>query len=313
MKMALLMLVFTATHSEPTTTGNPSLEDKRWTPATPLGECTGNCNDDDDCSGSLVCWDTGSNREVPVPGCSGTSTENWDYCVDSELAEEWYTPLECEYGSEDILLYECQGDCDSDDHCAGRLECLDWSNHAPPQCTPVGRASSLCSYCYDPLWGTDETGAPTSAPTGIPDGYQWLESIDYAGQIEYLLGECQGSCWKDSDCEGELACTGSTYVPGGCQGDTVEGYKYCYDPEWTDPAEEEMTFISWLDDGSQFFKLPDKLPTVDVVTVAVLLFVAFSLHRCWCWKKEQKSYKRAVFEDSMDSDTDIEVAQPLKR
>jgi len=281
MQTAMLMLVFTATHAWPTpqptyatglimpetggtdppelvisvpetggtdppeleiTTTNmaekPDLEDKRWTPTNPLGECMGNCNANDDCFGSLVCWDTGTDREVPVPGCSGTSTENWDYCVDSELAAEAYTPLEFLGKRLDFKLYACQGDCDDDNQCAGRLECCgDW----PPQCSGPYEPWDQADFCCDPLFGTGETGSPTTDPTEIPDGYLWIESIAHAQWVDEPLGECQGACQHYTDCEGDLECTDGTYVPQGCKGETKEDYRYCYDPNWTAPDETPQT------------------------------------------------------------------------
>jgi hypothetical protein len=64
----------------------------------------------------------------------------------------------------------CFGDCDSDDHCTGDLECFSRStsegnSFAPvPGCTGVGIES--WDYCYDPSGGTGPT--PTKAPVETP-------------------------------------------------------------------------------------------------------------------------------------------------
>ena len=58
-------------------------------------------------------------------------------------------------------------------------------------------------------------------------------------------------------------------------------------------------------------RIPDKVPTVDVVIVAVLMFVALTLWRCGfrcsVWRKQQKPYKRVDLKDDVASDSDIDV------
>ena len=60
--------------------GTIPLEDVSLSPSDPLGECQGDCDDDTECDGDLVCFhNTGGDEHAP-PGCSGTATTNWDYC-----------------------------------------------------------------------------------------------------------------------------------------------------------------------------------------------------------------------------------------
>ena len=50
-------------------------------PFYPLLMCQGDCDDDDECSGDLVCFDRSDS--TPVPGCSGDNS-NWsgrDFCT----------------------------------------------------------------------------------------------------------------------------------------------------------------------------------------------------------------------------------------
>jgi hypothetical protein len=42
--------------------------------------CQGDCDNDDDCLGSLVCFQRNANI-TSVPGCSGTPLAAEDYCV----------------------------------------------------------------------------------------------------------------------------------------------------------------------------------------------------------------------------------------
>jgi len=86
-----------------------------------------------------------------------------------------------------------------------------------------------------------------------------------------------------------------------------------------DPA--DVTFLSWLGEGAQFFTIPDQLSTTTVVVVALVIFVAVSLFRRYFKNKKTKrktkksSYKRVMFQDAihMDTDSDIEAAQPMNK
>ena len=44
----------------------------------PLLACRGDCDNDDECDGSLICFQRSG--YTPVPGCSGDGQENTDYC-----------------------------------------------------------------------------------------------------------------------------------------------------------------------------------------------------------------------------------------
>merc|ERR1711956_153859 len=46
-----------------------------------LGECEGDCDEDDDCKGTLKCFQR--SKLQAVPGCSGASKKSWDYCYDA--------------------------------------------------------------------------------------------------------------------------------------------------------------------------------------------------------------------------------------
>ena len=58
-----------------------------------LGECQGDCDNDDHCDGDLVCWKRASDNSVPIPGCTGDllAIDDWhddagtDYCYDSTI------------------------------------------------------------------------------------------------------------------------------------------------------------------------------------------------------------------------------------
>ena len=49
-----------------------------------LGECQGDCDNDDDCAIGLVCF---QKNNVPVPGCVGEGSLTTEYCVNPNLPE----------------------------------------------------------------------------------------------------------------------------------------------------------------------------------------------------------------------------------
>ena len=60
----------------------PSLVDVGVDPysSMPLGLCEGDCDDDDECEGDLICFhNEGSDSNVPW-GCEGPASIPWDYC-----------------------------------------------------------------------------------------------------------------------------------------------------------------------------------------------------------------------------------------
>jgi hypothetical protein len=47
----------------------------------PLGKCEGDCDEDKDCNGNLICYQRGDNNpNESVPGCQGTGSSKADYC-----------------------------------------------------------------------------------------------------------------------------------------------------------------------------------------------------------------------------------------
>jgi hypothetical protein len=49
-------------------------------PSFTLALCQGDCDEDDDCEGDLVCFQRDGDK--PVPGCSGSDGSRSDYCID---------------------------------------------------------------------------------------------------------------------------------------------------------------------------------------------------------------------------------------
>lgn len=49
---------------------------------TPSSLCEGDCDTDNECDGELVCYQR-EEDVTTVPGCSGSPTDDWDYCIES--------------------------------------------------------------------------------------------------------------------------------------------------------------------------------------------------------------------------------------
>eukprot|EP00980_Cylindrotheca_fusiformis_P025931 scaffold14920_cov63-Cylindrotheca_fusiformis.AAC.4 len=101
----------------------------------PLQECEGDCDDDNDCAGYMVCFQRDSNE--PVPGCVGGESDNsrTDYCVFQTQ----------------FPLSACQSDCDSDADCEGDLICLQRNgDESIDECEEYDGPET--DYCVDPSW-----------------------------------------------------------------------------------------------------------------------------------------------------------------
>jgi len=110
-----------------------------------LSPCTTLLQNDDQCAGHLKCFQRNGGDEVP--GCSGgkDSHSKTDYCYDPSFDVASATTLNVEdpeldmKGTEYCQPYRqcglCEGDCDSDDDCAGELVCHQrGSNESVPGC-----------------------------------------------------------------------------------------------------------------------------------------------------------------------------------
>merc|ERR1712151_82022 len=116
-------------------------------------------------------------------------------------------------------LQKCQGDCDSDSHCASGLKCFQRSKSSQqvPGCW-TGGAGDIGShdYCYDPT----------------P-----LQNLGGSAHTKGKLDICQGDCDSDGHCVKGLKCfqrsKSSQIVPGCPKGGTgdIGSSDYCYQPK----------------------------------------------------------------------------------
>ncbi len=116
-----------------------------------LKECEGDCDNDDHCAGELKCFQRYG--YTGVPGCSGRGVRSHDYCYMPEqppLVSRGGQP-QTQAGFENNKLKECEGDCDSDDHCEGDLKCFQRNRKEKvPGCRKGGSGDKWGhDYCYD--------------------------------------------------------------------------------------------------------------------------------------------------------------------
>jgi hypothetical protein len=186
------------------------LVDKGVDPTVKLEKCEGDCDEDTDCKPGLKCFHR-QNGYTFVPGCSGLGGKNTDYCFDegnpdlpdlSIVEGSWKQNLPS--GQERLDL--CQGDCDMDSECKGEYVCFQRDDETPvPGCS--GKGERERDYCSEPVL-TDLGDEPVT---------------------EEGLGQCQGDCDNDKDCQGDLKCfkrDGLVSVPG-CRGSGAIDYDYC--------------------------------------------------------------------------------------
>mmetsp|Transcript_39843 Transcript_39843/g.67952 ORF Transcript_39843/g.67952 Transcript_39843/m.67952 type:complete len:336 (+) Transcript_39843:113-1120(+) len=146
-------IISTSTSTNPTDTplqevGNNQLNSKCGC----LDRCQGDCDNDKDCMGNLVCF-TRDGREN-VPGCSGEGKPGNDYCTDRPFQEYLaYVGNDGQFFDGEragaFRLGLCEGDCDNDSDCEGDYHCYRRNMFTTvPGC--VGKGARGKDYCYDP-------------------------------------------------------------------------------------------------------------------------------------------------------------------
>ena len=179
----------------------------------PLGQCEGDCDNDQQCSGNLVCFQR--NGGTPVPGCEGNDGSRSDYCID---------PADLDGGSPNPSP-------SNQPTPAPVPQPTDAPQPAPtrnptPAPVPVPTIAPIPS--------------PTPAPNPGPGGPQ--PNLRFYGVTPPSsvrpLGVCEGDCDRDSDCQGNLICfqrSGGEPVPG-CTGSDNSRTDYCISPDGSVPT-----------------------------------------------------------------------------
>ncbi len=152
----------------------------------PLNECEGDCDDDIDCTGDLICVQRETASYKPVPGCLGgeANSGGTDYCARPNAAIVTANPTTApptispaptpayprvkKIGNNwnpaaGFPLNECEGDCDRNSDCKGNLICFEREGgELVPGCLG-GEEGSSTDYCIRPD-ATIVTARPTTAP-----------------------------------------------------------------------------------------------------------------------------------------------------
>lgn len=216
--------------------GNPCNEDGQSCEI-----CTGDCDEDSDCEGSLRCVQRSrTDGKERVPGCrwgrgsearSIRKTDN-DFCFQPKTIPGKINYVgEC--SAEGYLCKECEGDCDTDDDCEGDLICLQRARFGSvPGCR--GRRGSRDvrgkDVCYKP---------PDERPEIKFLGDPFCNFRDNP-----TCEICTGDCDHDDDCTGSLRCAqrrredGVENVPGCKWGEGSDELRrenddFCFEPTTT--------------------------------------------------------------------------------
>jgi len=172
-----------------------------WSPAEPLPECYGDCDEDSDCMGDLRCFQRDA-PNAPVPGCMGGEADGMltDYCVLPSYVPDSptdppasavqtdeptgsptrppsvqspssapepipYNNLGWSPPTSSLPLGRCEGDCDIDSDCGPGLVCYQryLPNTAIPGCIGGGSDPTLTDYCIIDTAATPSPVTPFSA------------------------------------------------------------------------------------------------------------------------------------------------------
>merc|ERR1712037_713998 len=107
-----------------------------------LNQCQGDCDGDSNCASGLKCFQR--NGRAAVPGCKAGGSgdvSSYDYCVAKLVNKGGSAHTKGKIGL-------CEGDCDSDSHCATGLKCFQRNGRtAVPGCA-AGGSGDVSSYDY---------------------------------------------------------------------------------------------------------------------------------------------------------------------
>uniref|UniRef100_A0A7S4I3A4 Uncharacterized protein n=1 Tax=Odontella aurita TaxID=265563 RepID=A0A7S4I3A4_9STRA len=169
--------------------------------------CQGDCDDDDDCAGGLVCMQRSRSSEsadAEIPGCAFPSLDvdedggdekkaktysGRDFCVEPRRPVLTTRRRSNEKDKQNnransgpaIKLGECEGDCDNDDDCALGLRCFRRNGkRAVPGCDGTGKSGM--DYCFrDP---EEVTASINAVGGGQADVVPEFDTFSF-----YLLGD----------------------------------------------------------------------------------------------------------------------------
>jgi hypothetical protein len=196
------------------------------TPSAPCAQCYGDCDDDEDCEGDLVCFQRDAGDAVP--SCSGgeASDSDSDFCIDPNWESgQGSSPPPTAAPSPSPVAEEPTGE---------------------PTSQPIGDTTSSptdsgttdSSPTVTPATAEPTASSTTAAPSpAVPTSAGLPEVVAVSGSFCTPTAPCTvcyGDCDEDSDCEGELICgqrDAGELVPGCSGGENSQSdTDYCVDP-----------------------------------------------------------------------------------
>jgi len=183
----------------------PSLKDfgvDAWKTKAPMNVCEGGCITDDQCIEGLFCFQRDGFDSVR--GCSGKGKGFHDYCAYPALKD-----FGIDFWKIKSPLDICEGNCESDDHCAEGLICFQRDGYDPVHGC-LGKGEYDLDYCVLPP----------------------LKDLGVDPKEFYPMNVCEGDCDKDDQCEEGLVCTvrNGTDTVRGCSGKGKFDHDYCSFP-----------------------------------------------------------------------------------
>jgi hypothetical protein len=221
----------------------------------PCGLCQGDCDNDDECMGHLVCRQ--KSGPGSVDGCLGFDQSNSDFCVEPTVAAVVVTstpaPVSVTSNSDipsdsssnsgtgalklslpgcsvDNPCGLCQGDCDNDDECGGQLVCRQKSGPGSVDGC-AGYDNSNSDFCVEPAATVAIINRDSDNSGSIIAGGKISLSLPGCSAAQ-PCGLCEGDCDSDADCDGDLVCAFKS-GPGsieGCSDFDNSSKDFCVNP-----------------------------------------------------------------------------------
>ena len=212
-------------------------------PINPLGECEGDCDNNDECADGLICHQRDGNEDVP--GCPGGGNDSsiTDYCIrpaaDAATSTISSSPTPIPTTTEPMTLPTVEPTplptAEPTPLPTVEPTALNLTTAEPTSMgkttsptTPIQVASNIQSPTPSIL---TTTAQPTAKPTQLQ-----INRVGNNGEPQrfYPLGLCQGDCDNDDECAGDLIChQREPFEPvPGCDGGKGESGKtdYCILP-----------------------------------------------------------------------------------
>eukprot|EP00984_Skeletonema_dohrnii_P023209 scaffold12278_cov104-Skeletonema_dohrnii-CCMP3373.AAC.9 len=138
-------------------------------PPNPLPECHGDCDDDSQCEGDLVCFQRSAKEAVP--GCPGDASYGYDFCAVRATENTVWLKGDNGSPSANFPLGLCEGDCDLNSDCQPGLVCQQRTgNELEVILEPISGCDGVPEPGEDYCRVADPTAPPTPQATDAVKG-----------------------------------------------------------------------------------------------------------------------------------------------